>query len=191
MKIRFLIALALIMVAGCAGKPPETSWFLLRGDAMSTASMSQSDIGVGRVEVAKYLDQAGIIIETDPGQIHVARLNLWAEPLQKSIRSTLATQLSTALGSRVQDDASRRSSWRLQVDVKIDQFHGTHDGKAVLVASWWVSDVSSDDIVAEGRFASSSASSDSGYAELVKNERALLDEMAGDIGKAISGIASE
>ncbi len=187
MKSRFLIVL--LLLSGCAGKPPEGTYFLMRADSAGTAALSQGDVGIGRVQVAKYLDQQGIVLETAPHQLQIARLNLWAEPLDKSIRSTLAGQLSLALGSRVQDDLGRRSSWRLQVDVKIDQLHGTHDGRALLVASWWVSDGKKGEPVAQGRFESSEALLDSGYPGLVASELSLLDSLSGEIGQAISGLS--
>lgn len=189
MKIRILIAgllsAGLTGLTGCAGSPPETTYYLLRADAAPSVNLTESDVGIGRIEVPKYIDQPGIVLETSPNELRYARNNVWAEPLIMSLRSTLAAQLSVASGARVQDNPSRQSSWRLKVAVKIDQLHGTHDGRALLVASWWISEVKGGEMVARGRFESSEALSDSGYPALVAGEVSLLDAMSGEIARAI------
>ena len=132
------ILLGVAMLAACSGTPIQTQYYLLRTDPPSkTRDLSPSkEFAVGRVMVAPYIDQAGLILEKGSGEIHPARYHQWAEPMPEALRHLLRVEVSRALD--VDLFPSEISEADTFFDVRIDQLHGTENGEAVLVAYWGV-----------------------------------------------------
>jgi uncharacterized lipoprotein YmbA len=147
-------------------------------------------VGIGRIAVAPYLDRAGIVVETDAGQVHAARHHLWAEPLEAGIRSTLRAELTTALGSEVSAVPSDHVVWDYRVDVHIDRLHGTMRGTALIDAVYFITPSMPDKATAEYRFRVSSALPREGFAGVVDAEAALIRELAQSIATALGGFSS-
>jgi uncharacterized lipoprotein YmbA len=79
MKIASL--LLMVLLAGCASQTIQPSYYLLRSEQnlSSTALSASKDFSMGTVEIAAYLDQPGLVIETAQGEMRPASQNLWAE----------------------------------------------------------------------------------------------------------------
>jgi uncharacterized lipoprotein YmbA len=142
---------------------------------------SEPAYALGRVQVATYIDQPGLVQETGGGEIHVARHHRWAEPLRVSLRRFLAMGIGAELGQPVALMATSVESGR--VDVTIDQLHGNNRGEAVLVAFWEVS--AADGAVTSYQFSETRALSRDGYTALAEAEEALLQQLARRIGQSI------
>ena len=86
MKYASLLLTCLIF-AGCASAPTPKTTYLLRSDVIFESRELQHGavpVAIGRIELANYLAQPGIVTADADGAIHVSNYNLWAEPLQKS-----------------------------------------------------------------------------------------------------------
>lgn len=183
-KLLWLLPLLLL---GCAGAQPETSYYLLRGDPTADLPAAPASIALGRVAVAGYLDQSGLVLETGDNEIESARAHLWAEPLNQGIRSFLRDAVSRQLGF---DVAARVSaSPQHVVHVYLDQLHGSIDGNVVMVA----------DVNIESRGASTDTFrlvadrriSRDGYPALVDAEKQLLEALAQAIAEHLSRAVSD
>ena len=84
--------------------------------------------------IASYLDQPGLVMETEGGQLRPARQNLWAEPVYEGVRNILFVEIAQAMGEELLP--SKLSKGTTVVDIRISDFHGTYDGEAKLVAYW-------------------------------------------------------
>ena len=176
----------LLLLAACSSQPVDTHYYLLRGDHLpeSRSLTASGDYALGNVDIAGYIDQPGIALETGGGQIRPALHHQWAEPLHQSARSFLQREISTLLGEDV--FPVRMSAAETVLDIRIDQLHGTDDGKAVLLAYWWLR--RGDEILKPHQFGKSLALKSDGYAALVEAEKALLNSLARQIADTLKDL---
>jgi len=181
MRIFSLMAV-LVLLAACSSQPPQVQTYLLRAQVSpgSATPLPDSGIALGRLLVASYIDQPGLVLAAGDGTVHAARNHLWAEPLQVSLRRYLADMVSDNSGRNVLPAANPATATRINID--IDQLHGDGKGHAVLVAYW--------EVVGEGgsqafRFSEEQALSGDGYNALVTAEEALLARFATAIAASL------
>lgn len=182
-----LLLLLVTIAAGCASPPQETTRYLLRSESSTRAGVipDANLVGIAQVRVASYLDQPGIVVETAPREVHSAHLNIWAEPLSEGVRHYLRSALSRDLGYEVSDENASRNQWSYEVQVKINEFHGTLSGEARLVAAWSIVTSASSEPVRGLRHSDSETLSEPGYAGLVDAQTRLLDRLAARIAVAL------
>jgi len=175
---------AAILLVGCASQSIEPSYYLLRSnqDTPSGKLSPSRDFSLGKVEIAAYIDQPGLVMETNDTQIRPASQHLWAEPVYEGVRNYLATEIAQASGYELLPSKLNRDA--TAVNIRIDQLHGTIDGNAHIVAYWWL--VHGDEVVAMNRFADSRALPESGYGALVAAEKTLLTELARQIAASLA-----
>lgn len=185
----FLASITLALLVACGGTATKPDYYLLRADVDSQGSRKMDDSGIylATVGVATYLDQNGLVLETVKGQTHAARYHLWAEPLRHSLKGFLATEVSRAAGRDVHTDR-RNDETTLRIDVDIEQLHGTHDGEAVLVAYWMITNMQDGkQNQVSYQISKSRALESDGYAELVATEKSLLQDLAKNIAESLAG----
>jgi uncharacterized lipoprotein YmbA len=161
--------------------------YLLRAETpeRTTRVEGVARVGLSRVIVAPYLDQSGIVVESAAREIQPARNHQWAEPLENGLRLLLRSELSTALGEEVGLDPADRIRWQHDVQVFVEQLHGTMSGRAVLVADFRIESRGKPGETTEYRFARSQPLATEGYGGLVDAEAALVRELAQAIATAI------
>ncbi|MEE4360347.1 MAG: PqiC family protein [Pseudomonadales bacterium] len=179
---RFAPTLLLVAaLAGCVAPAPvpEPATYLLRSAVQDRTSTTEPHFTLGRVRVAWYLEQLGIVLETDAGEIRPARYHRWAEPLDRGIRQLVADLAARELGQPVAKDPERAAADALRVDIVVDSFHGTADGAAVLDAEWTIFGPGSPSPrLLHRRFSSRASLAAAGYPALVAAEVRLLEELA-------------
>ena len=137
----WLIAAALLAVAGCGTTPPSNFYQL---DEPATTRLSGLErglaVGVGPINLAPYLDRPQIVIRGTTGhKLELSEFHRWAEPLNDSISRVIIVNLSNMLEStRVYSIPRRNKTIPLEFRIEIDiaRFDGTVDGGALLVARW-------------------------------------------------------
>ena len=190
MKRRVWILVLAGVALGCTtSAAPVASRYFLRADVTpSGVAPADARVGLGRVEVAPYLEAPGLAIETAPGQIQWAANHEWAEPLQAGLALYLRSALSQAAGAEVGLDAGGPSVTHA-VDVFIEALHGTMEGEAVLVASYGIR--RPDRGVVSFRFSQRSPLPRPGYPAMVEAEKALLRELARAIATSLRAAGVE
>lgn len=181
--MRVASLLLVVLLSACAGQSTEPSYYLLRSDqAMTSRALDPSTQYVlDQITIAPYLNQNGLILETSTGEMRTARYHRWSEPLYEGIRIFLMTEISHAKGEDIlmgkieEADAS--------INVRIDQLHGTNDGRARLVAYWWLQKGS--EIEAAYQFAEYRDLGEDGYDALARAEKALLSDLASKIASTL------
>lgn len=173
----------LLLVAACSAQPTRTTTYLLRADSdlQSGPTVPAEDIAFGKLQIARYIDQPGLVLQTGAGEVHVARYHQWAEPLRASLEGLLQAEISRQLGRDIHFLPDGPVGTR--IDVIIDQLHGTADGEAVLVASWRLRRAAGEDEV--HRFVGSEPLARDGYPALVAAERQLLLRLAAGIAASL------
>ena len=151
MKVASLLLVVVVLLAGCASQPIESKYYLMRSQQdMVTRQLNPSrDFAIGTVVIASYIDQPGLLIETQSGEVRAARHHLWAEPVYESVHTELTVGIGQAKGEDILP--ASLSNAKTVIDIRIDQLHGTSDGKAKLVAYWWLRQ--DEDVVSVYQFA--------------------------------------
>jgi uncharacterized lipoprotein YmbA len=186
--MRIAAFLATLLLLACAGAAPTTTRYLLPVDAPpgSVRVEPAEKIGLGRIEVASYLEGSGLVIETESGQVRPARYHVWAEPLGDGLRRLLRAEISRALGSDVSADTTQQPRWDRTVDVGIERLHGDLSGTALLVARWRIVERNDPGDATTYRFSASEPLRRPGYAGLVDAEVALARQLAAAIARTLA-----
>jgi uncharacterized lipoprotein YmbA len=187
------ITLALVLcLAACATAPPERSYYLLRAEVPGDLAPAENGalLGVGTVSIAPYLDRSGVIVQVGDHRVREARYHLWAEPLDRGIRAYLSDRIAASLGRTLNNGPNGVDRWDYRLDVSIEEFHGTLNGEARLVAQWSLIDTARDKLVASQRLVRTKAQTVDGYSGLVEAHAALLDELATEIVTALSRVGA-
>lgn len=170
--MRFFLILFALMLMACASTPdPQIhSYFLEIKDEAKPDSTKISIIDV-KVQVAHYLAQPGIVLQTGPNQLTAAHYHRWAEPLTEGIRRVLTRQLN--LNSTLESG--------ITVSVELFRFHGTRDGNALVAGRWSIYDGQKPQPLHQQTFDLKQPLSQAGYEALVQTLSALLDSVGRDI----------
>jgi uncharacterized lipoprotein YmbA len=185
--MRILAATTILVVLACAGNPPTTTRYLLPVNVPEGVQRIEPPIRVGLagIEVAPYLDQPGLVVETEVGQVRPAHQHQWAEPIDLGLHRHLRAELTRALGFEVSGDPSQRHRWDYAVDVSIDRLHGTLAGDAVLVAHWRVTPLQSGRDPVTYRLAARKPLAAQGYPALLDAEIELTRGLAAAIADSV------
>jgi uncharacterized lipoprotein YmbA len=185
--------LSVLLLLACAGSSGPRTLYLLRTQPAEPPGRVEAPVQVrlGRVAVAPYLDQSGIVVQTQPDQVWAAREHQWAEPLDAGLRSVLRTEMSRALGYEVSAIPANRVPPDYTVDVYVDQLHGTMAGTALLDADYRITPQTAGGEVSEYRFSRSTPLPREGYPGVVDAEIELARQLAQAIAASLREITGD
>ena len=136
----WMIAVALLVVVGCASSPPPTFYQLSETASTQLSGLERGlAVGIGPINVAPYLDRPQIVIRGEGHRLELSEFNRWVEPLTDSISRVIIINLSNELEStRVFKIPRRNKTIPLEFRVEIDiaRFDGELGGDAILAARW-------------------------------------------------------
>jgi uncharacterized lipoprotein YmbA len=195
---------ALLVMAACSSVP-ETSYYLLtsstparamdQGTARATPPLGAHGevvLGLGRIEIADYLKQPGVILETAEYQIRPATYHRWGEPLPQGIRRALLENLTVALpGFRVVSLAESRQRPDLRLDLEVERFHGTEQGVVVFGGRWSLDGVDGTPKLTTEAFSYREEITSSGYHASVATQAKLLARLSEAIAARVAAVGRE
>ena len=183
MKKTLLSLLAAVVLAGCAGTPPQTTYYVLRADppAENRQLNPSRRFAMAGVQVAAYIDQPGVVMEDVPGEVRPARFHQWAEPLSEALRNFLLVEVSRELGEDV--FPASVSNAATTFGVRIGELHGNAAGEATLTAYWWIR--RGGEVLASYEFHQKRPLAADGYLALTRAQRALLSELSEQIAASL------
>ena len=181
--MKFAALLATLLLVGCTGTAVETQYYLLRQqEVVETRELKPStDFSLGNVAIASYIDQPGLVLELEHGQVRPAQHHEWAEPLHTSVRIFLQRQISAQLGADLFPTAYSPAS--TTIEIHIDQMHGTSNGEAVLLAYWWTTQNGA--IQSTYQYMRTETLEQDGYAALASAQEELLAGLAQNIADTL------
>ncbi|MFP1677683.1 membrane integrity-associated transporter subunit PqiC [Alloalcanivorax sp. C16-2] len=169
MAIRLpLLLLMLLALTACAQAPVTGERHYLLPSARLAAQQQPLAL---RLQVAGYLDQAGLVLETGPATLTSARSHRWAEPLEEQLKRSLAAALPKTDG---------------ELRVTVSRFQGTTDGDARVSGEWRFQGTGGPPV--GGTFDKRQALERDGYEELVLRLDAAWMEAAGDIARRLAAL---
>lgn len=131
---------ALLFIAGlgaCSSEPVVISYYALVPPVSAADEVVQRTnkpaLVIERVDLAEYLQQSGMVIQSGDNQLRVSRSNLWAESLELALPKALVRELQ-----RQSDDYSyylKSMDWVARTDyrlrLRIDSLQATDKGEVV------------------------------------------------------------
>lgn len=197
LRIAALVLVALVL-GGCLGRTPPPNVYLLtalRPDSNGPASGIDVAVGVGPVTVPEYLKRSEIVSragcgsdsEVTCGELRLAELDRWAEPVDEAVARVLSEDLSLLLAT----ERVVRYPWRpstpvdYQVTVDLIRFDADAAGKTVLTARWAVVGPEEHEVLHLARSSFEETVPAAGYGARVAALSRALAQLAREIADAI------
>ncbi len=181
------------LIAGCSTRLPgegTTHYLLTDKPTASEPTGGERLLRVKRIELARYLDVEGIVMQTSDVAVQAARNHLWAEDLaaqlHRDLRQRLAEQLDgvRVLGPDERLHAPEREI--MELTVTVDRFQGRFDGYAVVGGRWQLLD-SQGEVQAGKRFQREQVLSHDGYPALVESLKDVWASVVAGIANGLRG----
>lgn len=168
MKKLIIISL-LLALAGCSSDIPNKAYYQLGSDLNDSKELQTRKVNdivyIEEINVANYLDQTGIIYQTNPNEYITANNNLWLTSLSNQIKQRLVQDLSVLLPNYLVTTQTPNKS-KFSIKLFIDSFHGVYTGDAVIKGRWLITN-SHNEVITKN-FDQTLRLTDDGYLALVK-----------------------
>ncbi|MEZ5571932.1 MAG: PqiC family protein [Halioglobus sp.] len=103
MTINFLSrawVLSLVVMLSACGNSPTNNYYLLSAHNFPAPVGDTPTIGVGPIKVPEYLNRDKLAYNQSDNALHIAGLDLWAEPLENGIQRVLVLNLAGLLNTQ-------------------------------------------------------------------------------------------
>lgn len=181
-----LLTIATATMAGCAAQSTPANRFTLpevESPPSSAVSVSSRQLAVSPVEVASYLDQEGIVMQTSDIELNAANQNLWAEELGHQLTRQLRQSLSAELPGTTVVSAAQGGAGAQRLSLSVDQFQGRYDGRALASGEWQLHD--GNRLVMQRHFEVTRPLDDDGYPALVRALGAVWKDVARQVAAEV------
>ncbi len=189
-----LFALALLVLAGCAGSTKPSRFYVLNTipeEGVETARGSEGRdiaLGIGPVTLPPYLDRPQIVTRSTTNQLQIGEFDRWGEPLNANFSRVLAENLAFLLGT----DRIAMHPWQrwvpidYQIIVRVLRFDRAANGDIVLRTMWGIvhPDEQKFSLTTKQDFSEPLDSSDD-YEAVVAAQSRVLEKLSREIAKDI------
>ena len=186
---------SLMVLGGCANTQP-TNFYILSSLSNSNVEKVQSAnqgiaLGIGPVELPKYLDRPQIVTRASSNQLELAEFDRWAGPLKDNVPKVLAENLSILIPTdRIAVYPWNRSTpIDYRVVVEITRFEATTDGKTSLVARWNILGKDGKKILLRRRSSFNESAKARNYKAKVSAMNRTLENLSREIAQAIKTLS--
>jgi uncharacterized lipoprotein YmbA len=188
----YLIAVMLTALAGCATTPPSRFYILSAVSADTAAPPSGPAIGVGPVELPRYLDRPQIAVRSGANELLYNETHRWAEELKDNLTDVLAENLARLVPTdRVTVFPwGRMTTIDYQVVAEISRFDADTSGNVALFANWKIYREQSREVVAQKTTVFTEPVGGDDYTEIVAAQSRALAALSREIAAAIRVAAS-
>jgi uncharacterized lipoprotein YmbA len=188
--------LAVLLLAGCAGKSPRVDFYVLSADANPVTgvagSCSSQAISVGPVSWPRYLDQPRIVTRAGTNRLEASEFNRWGGSLEDDFARTTIANLSGLLQSELVVNYRRSSRYdpahRVEMDVL--RFDGQLGGDVVLEVKWNIISEATGKIVLVTTSSIRKTTSGPDYEALVNASSQALAQLSEEIAAQLARVCS-
>lgn len=190
-----LLAILLLVTAGCAGRSPEASFYRLEGNAVQTPVenpvwAAERLLVIQPVRLPTYLKRPQLVVRSDSGtrgELEISETHRWAGELEEELERVLLTDLGRRLGE------GRVFAWRQgrglpatdKLNLTVTDLIGTPGGNLTLDARWTLLDVDSREVYAARHSVIVEPVGGADYADLVAAHGRALGALSAEIAEAI------
>lgn len=199
--IRFLftglVIFGLFSLLSCSSTATKPTYYVL---APAQASMSEKQPDLNRplviiqpIHLADFLEQTGLVMQTQEHQLQYAHSHLWAENLDEGITKALLQDLKAAdLDYTVSADYRWLAEQaRYEIQITIDQFNATDHSSVVMDGSYWIIDTETKAIVVNRDFNYQQELQENGYEHAVSKLRELTAQLSLNIGESLKYLSDK
>jgi uncharacterized lipoprotein YmbA len=187
------IVALLTLLAGCAATPPSRFYILgpVAADAAAQPAGRPAAVGVGPVDLPKYLDRPQIAVRSGAHELLYSETHRWAEVLRDNVTEVLAENLTLLVPT---DKVAvypwgRSTEIDYRVVIEISRFDADAGGDVVLSANWRLYREGSREVVAQHNTAVTEPAAGAGYPEIVAAQSRALAALSREIAAAIRAAA--
>lgn len=180
-----------LLLTACSSTP--TAYHSLAADtagvqADRTVSQRIASLGVGDVKLPTLLDREGMVLRQNATNLTVSDTHLWGGQLEDEFLTALTQQLQARLPqTRVQQIPWELSQTpQYQVALKIDQFDGVPNGKAVLRGTWQLQHAKDGTLIATYPIALERAVTGKSVDHIVQAQSQLVGDLAEQVVAALA-----
>jgi uncharacterized lipoprotein YmbA len=177
------IAVMPVLLAGCAGSPPNRYYTLaVESPCPSILPPARMDnLDFTTIRLPGVLDRPQLVVRNGPQTVDILEFDRWAEPLDQMATRVLAEDIASCQSS----SGSGKSKYLLSVSV--DEFIADTSGHARLTGRWWTLQKGEERSGRQGRSFSFRERVDQAHdAGGVAVMSALLGRLAGEIVRGLS-----
>ena len=184
-----MIALACALAAACsplAPQPDRSKFFILSpltdasvpvSTSAGAATISPLTVGIGPIDFPDYLRRLEVVTQTSTNEVDLSDEKRWAEPLDKNFARVLSENISKLLNTQQIEKYPWpvRTHIDYQIEVDVQRFETTSDGKSQMIARWIIKDGAGKDLYASETTASTPVSAgETGASSALSNDLATL-----------------
>lgn len=184
---RLLVFSLAAALSACAAAPEPRSYYLLSPPVVATELSAAGDnrptLVIESVELAEYLRQSGLVMQSGENQLTISRTHLWAENLDQAVPKALLGQLQQKSDDyrfylKFSDYVSQ-TDYRLRLH--IESLQATDRGEVVATGRYQL--ISSTDSAnpVSANFYFKQNLTDDGYSHAVEQMRTLVGQIANAI----------
>ncbi len=144
-----LLATLSASLAGCLGASQPSHYYVLtptkpatslESPPLKAAFNSRRTIGIGPIEVPKYLDRSNLVTLSGTNQLNISEFDTWAEPLNEGLQRVFVQNIGQSLKSNGVLVVPHQSldAQELQVSVAIDRFECDSMKKCFFQYRWGI-----------------------------------------------------
>ena len=185
MRVRrlFIFCLAAALV-GCASNPEPKSYYRLAPPVVTGEESGPEDMRptfvIESVDLAEYLRQSGLVIQSGENQLVISRTHLWAESLDEAVPKAMLAQLQQKSSDYrfylKFSDYIDRTDYRLRLH--IESLQATEGGEVVAAGRYQiVSSADSANPLSANFYFRQDLNAD-GYGHAVEQMQVLLGQIA-------------
>jgi len=190
----YLGAVMLSVLPGCATTPPSKFYILspVATDAAAQPASIAPAIGVGPVELPKYLDRPQIVVRSGANELLYNETHRWAETLLDNVTEVLAENLALLVPS---DKVTvfpwgRATTIDYQVVAEISRFDADASGNVVLSAIWRLYREQNREVVTQKKTLFTEPVNGTDYTDIVAAQSRALASLSREIAGAIRAAAN-
>src|SRR5882724_8273228 len=125
------IAVSCVLLAGCAGSPPNRYYTLSVQSACPSISPPVHGLNLATIRLPGVLDPPQLVDRTGPQTVDIREFDRWAEPLDQMATRVLAEDMAPC------QSTSSPEKPKYFLSVSVDEFMADTSGRARLTGRWW------------------------------------------------------
>lgn len=189
-----ILVSSILILSACTSAPVNIEYYSLnpKTEAPSSTNKNTAElplIVIEAVQLAEFLRQQGIVVETGSNQLHMSSQHRWAERLDEAISRNLIAQLEERLDQYRFE--SHNTRWSKQPTYRINfsfsHFHSTENNQAVVAGNFWILD-QENKLLNKQRFYLSRDLTQNGYSHSVEQLNLTLRELVNFVANNLQSL---